>query len=122
MSLNILQPRSRVARVAPLVPAIAAARVRGITWNQIVQEIGAEIGIEPGAPGAADTLRVAYRAAVKQIERGRLMGPEPALVTPTVPAHPQTPPPGARPPLPGVKLAPASGLDPLDQIRADFDK
>ena len=122
MSLNILQPRSRVARVAPLVPAIAAARVRGITWNQIVQEIGAEIGIAPGAPGAADTLRVAYRAAVKQIERGRLMGPEPALVTPTVPAHPQTRPPGARPPLPGVKLAPASGLDPLGQIRADFDK
>ena len=122
MPLNILQPRSRVARVAPLVPAITAARVRGITWNQIVQEIGTEIGIEPGAPDAADTLRVAYRAAVKQIERGRLMALGPALASAAVPAHTQTRPPGARPPLPGVKPGPAPGLDPLDQIRADFDK
>lgn len=80
MALEKLQPHSRVAQVAPLVPAIRAARVRGITWNQIVQEVGSTIGIDPGARGAADALRIAYRAAVRQIEAGRLI---PASTAPT---------------------------------------
>ena len=74
MSSNLLdlQPRTRVARIAPLVPAITAARARGVAWSQIVQEIGPTIGIEPGARRADDALRIAYRAAVRQIGRGRL--------------------------------------------------
>lgn len=75
-SLENLQPRTRVARIAPLIPAITGARARGIAWGQIVQEIGPMIGIEPDARGADDALRIAYRAAVRQVGRGRLT-PEP---------------------------------------------
>ena len=97
-SLKNLQPHSRVARIAPLVPAITAARARGVAWGQIATEIGAVIGIEPGARGAADAVRIAYREAALQIESGRLK-PDPAPV-------PESAPPTAKPkPSPSEPLA-----------------
>ena len=83
--LKDLQPLSRVARVAPLAESITAARGRGVTWRQIVTEIGAAVGIDPSAPNAQDTLRIAYRAAMRQLAKGRLV-PAP---TPTLTAQPQ---------------------------------
>lgn len=120
--LGDLQPQSRVARVAPLVPDIAAARARGIAWGQIVQKVGPVIGIEFGARGAADALRIAYRAAVRQIERGRLK-PEPASApAPVRPAQPRVTPP-ATPPMPGQKptCKTGAGMSDLDAIRREFD-
>jgi hypothetical protein len=94
MELKGLQPRTRVARIAPLVPAISAARARGVAWGQIATEIGTVIGIEPGARWAADAVRIAYREAALQIESGRLK-PDPTPVSaPTAQptAQPKPPP------------------------------
>ena len=81
--LKDLQPLSRVARVAPLAESITAARGRGVTWRQIVSEIGTAVGIDPSTASAPDTLRIAYRAAMRQLAKGRL------VPTPTLTAQPQ---------------------------------
>ncbi len=116
MALSELQPRTRVARIAPFVPAIQAARGRGVSWSQITEEIGPALGIAPGR-GAADAVRAAYRAAVRQIERGRLTTPPAAPVRPPV----QT---AARPAagylLPGQKPSRPATSE-MDEIRAEFD-
>ena len=72
MSLDNLQSPKLSARVAPFVQPITHARERGLTWAQIVQEIGQSVGIDPGAKGAADRIRTAFKAASAQIGRGRL--------------------------------------------------
>lgn len=79
LSLKDLQPLSRVARVAPLAESITAARGRGVTWRQIVTEIGTAVGIDPSTASAPDALRIAHRAAMRQIAKGRMV-PELAQV------------------------------------------
>jgi hypothetical protein len=83
--LKDLQPLSRVARVAPLVESITAARGRGVTWRQIVTEIGTAVGIDPSTPGAPDTLRIAHRAAVRQLAKGRLVPQQTQVSAPSAP-------------------------------------
>jgi hypothetical protein len=85
--LKDLQPLSRVARVAPLVEAITVARKRGVTWRQIVMEIGPVVGIDPNTSSAADALRIAHKAAIRQIAKGRMV-PESAQV-PSAPTSPK---------------------------------
>jgi hypothetical protein len=103
--LKDLQPRSRVARVGPLVPAIAAARARGVAWGQIAAEIGTVIGIEPGARWAADAVRIAYREAVLQIKSGRLT-PDPAPASDSTQVSvPAAPPTAKQEPSPSEPLA-----------------
>ena len=80
MNLDNLQSPKRSARVAAFVQPITHARERGLTWTQIVQEIGQSVGIDPQAKGAADRLRLAFNAAVTQIKKGRL---KPATQPPT---------------------------------------
>ena len=80
MTLRDLKPATRVARVLPMVEAIKDARLRGITWVQITAEIGAQVGIDPSAAGAANAMRATYRAACRQMEKGRLVAP-PAAAT-----------------------------------------
>ncbi len=113
MKLDKLESPKRTARVAAYATAIQAARARGVTWLQIVQEIGSSVGIEPGALGAADSMRSAFKAALRQIERGRLKPAPPAPVGNTARPSP--------PPLPGQKPA-EDRLSELDKIRAQFDK
>ncbi len=84
MSLDNLQSPKLSARVAPFVQPITHARERGLTWAQIVQEIGQSVGIDPGAKGAADRIRTAFKAASAQIGRGRLK-PAQAVLLPTSP-------------------------------------
>lgn len=84
MTLRDLKPATRVARVLPLVEAIKEARARGITWPQITTEIGSQVGIDPAAAGAANALRAAYRAACRQVEKGRLASPPAAPVRPVI--------------------------------------
>lgn len=82
--LKDLQPLSRVARVAPLVESITAARRRGVAWRQIVMEIGPAVGIDPSTSSAADALRIAHGAAMRQIAKGRIVpqsAPGPAALT-----------------------------------------
>jgi hypothetical protein len=110
MSLDNLQSPKLTARVAPLVQPITRARERGLTWTQIVREIGQSVGIDPEAKGAADRLRLAFKAATAQIERGRLKPAQAQAVPPIVPAPGDTkkPVPGRHPSgrhlLPGEKL------------------
>ena len=109
MSLDNLQSPKRSARVAAFVQPITRARERGLTWKQIVQEIGQSVGIDPEAKGAADRLRLAFKAATAQIGRGRLKPAQAqvqAVPVPTPnPARPLSP-----PPLPGQKIR-DDGLD-----------
>ena len=78
MGLDKLEAPRRTARVAPYVGEIQKARARGVTWGQIVQEVGAAVGIDPAVPGAADRLRAAVKSAAHLIEAGKLKpGPVP---------------------------------------------
>lgn len=125
MELKSLQPRTRVARVAPLVPAITAARARGVAWSQIAAEIGTAIGIEPGARGAADAVRIACREAALQLESGRLKldstaAPGPSAIT-AGPIQTRTAQPTKDYPLPGQKAAPIDGMSDMEKLRAEFD-
>lgn len=106
MSLDNLQSPKRSARVAAFVQSITRARERGLTWTQIVQEIGQSVGIDPQEKGAADRLRLAFKAATAQIGRGRLK-PAQAVPVPTPPVRPR---PLSPPPLPGQKIR-DDGLD-----------
>ena len=75
MVLRNLQPATRVARVLPLVDAIRDARARGITWVQIVAEVGAQVGVDPVGVAAANAMRVAYRAACRYAEKQSVISP-----------------------------------------------
>ena len=89
MKLDKLESPKRTARVAAFAPAIQAARARGVTWLQIVQEIGPAVGIDPSAPSAPDSMRSAFKAALAQIEKGRLMpapAPKPSAAAPGIAA------------------------------------
>lgn len=116
MSLDNLQSPKLSARVAPFVQPITRARDRGLTWTQIVQEIGAAVGIDPQAKGAADRLRSAFKAASGQIGRGRLKPAQAQAVPTPNPARPLSP-----PPLPGQRPT-TDHMSELDKIRAAFDK
>ena len=64
-------------RLARYVADITAARERGVTWRQITEAIGPEIGLDIGADPAARKLaekrmQVAYGRARKQVAKGRL--------------------------------------------------
>ena len=75
MVLRNLQPATRVARVLPLVDAIRDARARGITWVQIVTEVGAQVGVDPIGVDAANAMRVAYLAACRYAEKQSAISP-----------------------------------------------
>lgn len=72
MGLDKLEAPKRTARVASYVVEIQKARARGVTWGQIVREVGPAVGIDPSTAGAEDRLRAAVKAAQKQIEQGKL--------------------------------------------------
>ncbi len=108
MSLDNLQSPKRSARVAAFVQPITRARERGLTWKQIVQEIGQSVGIDPEAKGAADRLRLAFKAAIAQIGRGRLNPEQVQAVPAPAPGDTKKPTPGMHPSgrrlMPGEKL------------------
>jgi hypothetical protein len=80
MGLDKLEAPRRTARVATYVGEIQKARARGVTWGQIVQEVGAAVGIDPALAGAADKLRSAVKGAARLIEAGKLKpGPVPRV-------------------------------------------
>ncbi len=64
-------------RLARYVASITEARSRGVTWRQITEAIGPEVGLSLETDDNARRLaekrmQVAYRRARVQVEKGRL--------------------------------------------------
>ncbi|MHB1527830.1 MAG: hypothetical protein ACYCXT_00100 [Acidiferrobacteraceae bacterium] len=70
-------------RLARYVQEITGARARGVSWRQILQEVGPAIGLDPAGNQAEVKLRQAFYRARSQVEKGKLAGqlPLPAPAT-----------------------------------------
>jgi hypothetical protein len=121
---KVVSPRLS-ARLGEHVLVISEARDRGLTWRQILQEVGPQVGLDPAAQRAELKLRQGFYRARAQVLKGKLAARCPAPATqPTAPIRASTSA-TARglPPPPGVEhknREPESDKDRLAKLGINF--